>query len=58
MRSLISPLKLDADSKRLNFVTELDRMIDDVRPVRTGEPDVNVLTIGRRTGSLLCVGSQ
>ncbi|KAF9653821.1 hypothetical protein BDM02DRAFT_3086441 [Thelephora ganbajun] len=30
MRSLVAPLKLDADSKKLHFVTELDRTIDDV----------------------------
>ena len=31
MRSLFAPLKLDADSKNLHLVTELDRTIDDVR---------------------------
>ena len=31
MRSLFAPLKLDADSKKLHLVTELDRTIDDVR---------------------------
>ena len=61
MRSLISPLKLDADSKKLHFVTELDKAIDDVRSyprVDIGNHEGNALTTGRGPGPLFRVGSQ
>jgi hypothetical protein len=61
MRSLFAPLKLDADSKKLHFVTELDRTIDDVRfylQVGIGDHEGNVLTAGRGSGPLFRVGSQ
>jgi hypothetical protein len=57
MRSLFAPLKLDADSKELHFVTEFDRTIDDVRffpQICTGDHVVTVYGRSRVGPSFLC----
>ena len=60
MRSLFAPLKLDADSRKLHFVTELDGVIDDVCFFSKSHPDhdVNISMTGGWAGPLFCIELQ